>query len=831
MFVSDENLLGWLPLQNFDFEDEGFREGGRHVVYACRVGPRHGVTEEGSQQLGHHNVLAVGDILSGYLWDREAERRQMHAWSFAWLAIAKKGSGRTVRAKPADGSYAADERFAIPTDIGLPPSRRTPAAGEMGMVVRSTKEGAQEGLWFSGSDLMVSQWRGPAPAEHSTLMYDISAADALSDVHVAKISTAWHVGFGARVRGSAGFDPAIVAWNLTTDVGDARGQGFTINREVVLGVKLSVPESAPELSGPLLRFQSGSVGFVEFSRARQTPTGRRVRGSVDTVPEITRRFGLSAVSSGAVVYAHASWEHGGPLNAGHPGDQHVIGINRDGVRVLPQHLGINSIYLGGMWDCPLEFRQEKYPRATRFPFMSEVHLTVDFDMTHSWIAAPDDIRTGAGLGRWFAYVPFNEAIHGHPPEEPPPPPPPPPPPKEPPFLLRREEDPPFLLRRTEEQPPEDETLREREERLEEERFQRDIALFGPEQQIVPPEVLDPPPEGAVFPEHFGGIPGFPEAGEAQDEPRAEPGTQSAPNPMLGTQAVAFSPELSPSSDAPRRGVAGIESVNEIIAPGFVGKASQPWLADCDLRYESEISDEQKIAVEDAPQVARIEFFGCRDFKTTETGNSRSASGTAIGGVLICPPEVDIADLREGQDTRLGEAIVGGLSTTQWWLARTVQLRFGTTWNDVSGLVVDGFYTSQNDAGDLETGRVADSGAILDPTLTLLTAGPARFSKATEHPIVTESSGGPVTLDETDHTLVADNTTAGTFVVNLPTADGTTLGRTYQIIRINSGGNSRRVEVTPNGTDVINGAATFNLKSQYDSVEVKSDGNGNWYAFP
>ena len=827
MFVSDENLLGWLPLQNFDFEDEGFREGGRHVVYACRVGPRHGVTEEGSQQLGHHNVLAVGDILSGYLWDREAERRQMHAWSFAWLAIAKKGSGRTVRAKPADGSYAADERFAIPTDIGLPPSRRTPAAGEMGMVVRSTKEGAQEGLWFSGSDLMVSQWRGPAPAEHSTLMYDISAADALSDVHVAKISTAWHVGFGARVRGSAGFDPAIVAWNLTTDVGDARGQGFTINREVVLGVKLSVPESAPELSGPLLRFQSGSVGFVEFSRARQTPTGRRVRGSVDTVPEITRRFGLSAVSSGAVVYAHASWEHGGPLNAGHPGDQHVIGINRDGVRVLPQHLGINSIYLGGMWDCPLEFRQEKYPRATRFPFMSEVHLTVDFDMTHSWIAAPDDIRTGAGLGRWFAYVPFNEAIHGHPPEEPPPPPPPPPPPKEPPFLLRREEDPPFLLRRTEEQPPEDETLREREERLEEERFQRDIALFGPEQQIVPPEVLDPPPEGAVFPEHFGGIPGFPEAGEAQDEPRAEPGTQSAPNPMLGTQAVAFSPELSPSPDASRRGVAGIESVNEIIAPGFVGKASQPWLQDRDLRYESEISDEQKTFVEDAPQVARIEFFGCRDFKTTETGNSRSASGTAIGGVLICQPEVDIADLREGQTTRLREAVgTTGVSTTQMWLSKTVQLRFGTEWNDVSGLVVDGFSTTQLDTEELQTSTVS-LGLRDQDVHKIHIDGHFEFQVGTRHPMrrVTDADAVATQLD---HTINMDPTSADRTLTLPDAAQFEGLVLQVKNVHFTPPGPARKVVIQPILGQNIEDDTDFTLNGGA-SVTVKAEG-GDWYVY-
>jgi hypothetical protein len=83
-----------------------------------------------------------------------------------------------------------------------------------------------------------------------------------------------------------------------------------------------------------------------------------------------------------------------------------------------------------------------------------------------------------------------------------------------------------------------------------------------------------------------------------------------------------------------------------------------------------------------------------------------------------------------------------------------------------------------------------------------------------------------TLDGTHYMLNVD-ATGGAKVITLPTAIGI-VGRVYVIRRVNSGGNA--VTVDGAGAETINGAATYALTAQYQTVSIMSDGT-NWMIVP
>lgn len=68
-----------------------------------------------------------------------------------------------------------------------------------------------------------------------------------------------------------------------------------------------------------------------------------------------------------------------------------------------------------------------------------------------------------------------------------------------------------------------------------------------------------------------------------------------------------------------------------------------------------------------------------------------------------------------------------------------------------------------------------------------------------------------------------DTTAGAITVNLPAATGN-LGKQYVIKRI-AGANN--VVITPNGSDTIDGSATFTLNTSA-SLWIVSNGDASWY---
>jgi len=85
-------------------------------------------------------------------------------------------------------------------------------------------------------------------------------------------------------------------------------------------------------------------------------------------------------------------------------------------------------------------------------------------------------------------------------------------------------------------------------------------------------------------------------------------------------------------------------------------------------------------------------------------------------------------------------------------------------------------------------------------------------------IVTKTAG--YTASGSDHTILCNTATAG-FTITLPVVTGCT-GRIYVIKKVSSDANAVTVQIN-SGADRIDGATTYTLSSQYNSVMIQSDG--------
>lgn len=122
--------------------------------------------------------------------------------------------------------------------------------------------------------------------------------------------------------------------------------------------------------------------------------------------------------------------------------------------------------------------------------------------------------------------------------------------------------------------------------------------------------------------------------------------------------------------------------------------------------------------------------------------------------------------------------------------------------------------------------------IVGPFLTIPTAGQYTVTVTAVTPSVATPAGlltaittvsANATLDGTNHVVLVDATGAGR-TITLPLASGHT-GRQYVIKKKDATGNLATIGRT--GSDVIDGATTYVLSTQYQAVTVISDGT-NWY---
>jgi len=122
---------------------------------------------------------------------------------------------------------------------------------------------------------------------------------------------------------------------------------------------------------------------------------------------------------------------------------------------------------------------------------------------------------------------------------------------------------------------------------------------------------------------------------------------------------------------------------------------------------------------------------------------------------------------------------------------------------------NGAITFQNAAGS--TGPVA----VFTPFITTA----SREVKA-------DGVNSTTNLDDSFHFLVVD-TNGGNVTINLPSSGSTAAGKIYWIKNI--GGSGNQAQVTPNGSDTIDGAGSVNLNDG-QALAIVNDGNNIWFCF-
>lgn len=91
-------------------------------------------------------------------------------------------------------------------------------------------------------------------------------------------------------------------------------------------------------------------------------------------------------------------------------------------------------------------------------------------------------------------------------------------------------------------------------------------------------------------------------------------------------------------------------------------------------------------------------------------------------------------------------------------------------------------------------------------------------------LVTVTASYDLTVGTNEHvrTIIVNNLAGAT--ISLPSAVGIE-GREYIVKKISATGGGRTVTIDPNGAELIDGAATFDLVSQYEAISFVSDGTG------
>ena len=238
---------------------------------------------------------------------------------------------------------------------------------------------------------------------------------------------------------------------------------------------------------------------------------------------------------------------------------------------------------------------------------------------------------------------------------------------------------------------------------------------------------------------------------------------------------------------------------------------------------------------DAPMTARMEPFGFTrggEFRYTQNParpGSRFRGGTCPGGIVVLPPELSIDDyVSSYAPSNITK------STTYVCAVPSVYWAAGIA-TPVTGAIHTGYRWGIDTSGDLDFDQVSGLGAVTAGILHLDVL--KRVGARTTSPLSTLESGGSFggairlitvtdTLTELDYTAICD-ATAGAIILNLPLASGCT-GRVYQIKKIDNavGGT---VTVTPAGGALIDDAPTKVLNTQYQAIDIKSDG-ANWWVF-
>lgn len=345
--------------------------------------------------------------------------------------------------------------------------------------------------------------------------------------------------------------------------------------------------------------------------------------------------GHGSMARGARILAHESRAYGGPFDVGHYGDKHAIGSDADGNPINSLHISCDALFkmIGDpLRDGPVLFEAMEWPDPKEHPYPVLVHL--------SWDQRCDIGEGKAKEGAWR-------------------------------FWTTSYWDPTRPTITPERTPTPD-----------------------PKDPQPPPETGTPTPTGGE-----GGVPeGAPDG--APDPAPDDPYRRLTPEEQEELERLGGFSSISAAAAAERREHYAVASPIEVCVPSIVGRPTLMHDGGPDLRYNHRPS---LAVVEEfkriTPLTWRLEAFGAQAGPeaggpylsvgsewsyTQQPGRSRHPGGTAAGGFVIMPPEVDLSQIDE--DLALGEQslsqVFGVMSPEGRWAAGLPEL--------VTGGVRDGF---------------------------------------------------------------------------------------------------------------------------------------------
>jgi len=366
-------------------------------------------------------------------------------------------------------------------------------------------------------------------------------------------------------------------------------------------------------------------------------------------------------------------------------DKHCLGSDADGHPIVSMHIDANAyFYKGEEFDAPLKF-DDRYRGSTAGPLRVDVCLEYDGDLKHPWC---EDKQPG--MWRWVAktFVESSDPYPGIPPSEPPPidvfPPPPNPLPPENPggavhgpggIIIR----PPggFPAGGAGEGAPGpfdaigNPTLagHERHAHLWPHPHPNDSTgastAFGPQIPPIGPEVEPESPPASPSKPASPGSPGDGlMAGDLFNTSAFGAGSNSSAAGGYIEERLGLVPGMSKLTEQtvgntnPARSCFG-QSVNELASPGLLFQPQMMSDGATDIRTWTSaprsVCEDYKA---NSPLVARLESFGRQTASGqswsyfTEAGDleRRYPRGSAHGGLVFLPPQVDVADYAEGRES-------------------------------------------------------------------------------------------------------------------------------------------------------------------------------------
>lgn len=318
-----------------------------------------------------------GDLLCALGWIPDT-RRYM-GWAFAWPAEIQTPAFLPKLFPVQKGNWTPDDRFKA-MEAAHPPFAGRYPRGWGGVVLGATREDAQDPIWIPGHYGDVAANR----AQHQV-------GTRVFDLHNDGAPSMW-AQWQSLVRVARPREPKKGYWSAS-------------DKANALALQLGPTGSDDKAAGFMLCY--APVGD------RPNPKSLIInvyQSPLSPLPE-SSYSGLDYLGLGTVVrdppgvLTAMSWLRGGPIVVPHAGDQHYRGETEDGETILAGHLHKNTVFYGGIWDCPLDLQNTFEPKRV-FSATSgkawRVYCQVRGDASHQ---TPDG-KTGATIGAWHVKLPI-----------------------------------------------------------------------------------------------------------------------------------------------------------------------------------------------------------------------------------------------------------------------------------------------------------------------------------------------------------------------------------------------------------------------------------------